>query len=480
LFLLLVLAFFSFFFRLGSAPMQRWDESRLALNAANMLKYQQWLVTMYKGRPDLWNTKPPLMIWLQALSIQALGYTELAIRLPAALAALTTTLLVFWYGQRYLRGHLMGWLAAVVLVSTPGYVGWHVARTGDYEALLVLWTTAGMLAFGRYLATESRRALWLAAGAFTLAIFTKGVAGVLGLPALVLAAAFTGQLPRLLRRCDLYLCGLAVIVAVGSYYGAREITESGYLAAVWANELGGRAGGALEGHQESAGWYIRLLAESKFSFWLAFASIGIALGLRYARATTEYQTAVLCGSWVGWYLLLLSSMQTKLTWYDAPIYPALALLAALGIGALTKAVSTHFQLPTIRPVVWLFVSLLLFWGPYASLMNHLTTLYRQRFTDPALQLGRHLQRQYEVLPALKAYSLLMPPTYNGNVEWYGFVAEQTRHHRLIYRPVSAISRLAVSETIVICGSQSRKRLLQRHVVEVLWQQDSCATVRIIR
>ncbi|MBD2713569.1 glycosyltransferase family 39 protein [Microvirga sp. STR05] len=480
MFLLLALAFFSFFFRLGSAPMQLWDESRLALNAAQMLKHQQWLITMYQDQPDLWNTKPPLMIWLQALSIQALGYTELAVRLPAALAALATTLLLFWYGQRYLRGPLLGWLAAVVLVSAPGYVGWHVARTGDYDALLVLWTTAGVLAFGRYLATESRCALWLAAAAFTLAVFTKGVAGVLGLPALVLAAAFTDHLPTLWRRRDVYLCGLIVIGIVGSYYAIREAAGPGYLAAVWANELGGRAGGSLEGHQESVGWYTSLLAEFKFSFWLAFAVVGFGLGIRHARTTSEYQLAVLCGVWVGWYLLLLSSMQTKLTWYDAPIYPALALLAALGIGALAQAVHTHFQLPVLPPVLWVLGALLLLWGPYANLMSDLTTQHRHRFVEAELQFGRHLQRQHANLPVLTAYTLLMPPSYNGSMEWYGFIAERTRQHQLTYRPANAIDQIAANETVVVCGNKQRQQLVQQHAVEVLWQQDSCATLRVIR
>ena len=98
LFLLLGLAFFALFFRLSSPPMQRWDEARLALNAVEMSHDHQWLVTKHDGQPDLWNTKPPLMIWLQVLSMQALGYSELAVRLPAALAALATVLMLFWYG----------------------------------------------------------------------------------------------------------------------------------------------------------------------------------------------------------------------------------------------------------------------------------------------------------------------------------------------------------------------------------------------
>ena len=365
--------------------MQRWDEARLALNATGILEHGQWLVMLYREQPDLWNTKPPLMVWLQALSMSALGYNELAVRLPAALAALATTLALFWYGQRYLRGPLMGWLAAVVLLSSPGYVAFHVVRTGDYDALLVLWTTIGVLAFGNYLITGSGRVLWLVTGAFILAVFTKGIAGVLGLPALILAAACTKQLPALLRQRHLYLGGLVLLIAVGGYYLAREAAAPGYLAAVWANELGGRAGAAIEGHRESIGWYTSLLATSKYSFWLAFSLVGLILGIRHQPLSPEYRLTTFWGCWVGWYIVLLSAVQTKLTWYDAPIYPVLALLAAFGISMLVQAVATHFKLPVMRPVEWLLVSLLLFWGPYANLMEQMTTAHRLRYAEAELQ-----------------------------------------------------------------------------------------------
>ncbi|NVO32232.1 ArnT family glycosyltransferase [Hymenobacter lapidiphilus] len=478
--LLLVLVFFSLFFRLGSAPMQRWDESRLALNAAGILEQREWLVMFYGGQPDLWNTKPPLMIWLQALSIKALGYTDLAVRLPAALAALATTLGLFWYGHRYLRGPLMGWLAAVVLLASPGYITLHVVRTGDYDALLVLWTTIALLAFGNYLTTGASRTLWLVVGAFTLAVFTKGVAGVVGLPALLLAAACTKQLPGLLRQRHLYLGGLALLIAAGSYYVARESAAPGYLAAVWANELGGRATTALDDHSESLGWYTNLLATSKYSFWLVFSLVGLVLGIRQQPRSPEYRLVVLWGCWVGWYLLVLSLVQTKLTWYDAPIYPALALLAAFGISMLVRAVTVHFRLPALRPVVWVLLSLLLFWGPYANLMKQQTTAHRARYGEAEVQFGRHLQRQRTAQPWLTAYSILTSSAYNGSMEWYAIVAQKSFNEQVTYRFDDNIPQLVAGETVMVCDSRLRQQLQQQRVVQVLLQQDSCATLRVLK
>ena len=50
---------------LDSYPIRIWDEARLAINAYEMLKNGDFIVTHYDNNPDMWNTKPPLMIWCQ-------------------------------------------------------------------------------------------------------------------------------------------------------------------------------------------------------------------------------------------------------------------------------------------------------------------------------------------------------------------------------------------------------------------------------
>ena len=366
-----------------------------------------------------------------------------------------------------------------MLLSAPGYIALHVVRTGDYDALLVLWTMLGWLAFGRWLITDASRALWLSVAAFALAFLTKGVAGLLGLPALAAAAAVTGRLPTLLRCRTLYLGGLVLLAVVGGYYLAREAAAPGYLAAVWVNEIGGRATSAIEGHHESLGWYVGLLGTSKFSFWLLLALVGAVLNIRYVRTAPEHQLAVLCSCWVGWNLLVLSVVQTSLTWYDAPIYPALALLAALGIDALTQAAITHFRLPVLRPAVWVVLSLLLFWGPYANLMQHMTTAHRLRYAEAELQFGRHLQRQRAAQPTLTSYTILDRAEYNGSKEWYGLMAQKLNNEQVAYRSPADIAQLAPGEIVVVCHGNLRQQLLLQRKAEILLLQDSCATLRIL-
>ena len=109
----MAVAYMPLFWLVGSHPVQQWDEARTGLNGLNILRNHEWLV-MRDGLqlPDLWNCKPPLWPWLLAISFKLLGPTELGLRLPAALAALATTLVVYRAGCRWLGSWEGGLLAA--------------------------------------------------------------------------------------------------------------------------------------------------------------------------------------------------------------------------------------------------------------------------------------------------------------------------------------------------------------------------------
>ena len=55
-----------------------------------LLEGSHFLVPEFEGQPDLYGTKPPMLIWAQGSAMALLGVNELAVRLPSALAALFT------------------------------------------------------------------------------------------------------------------------------------------------------------------------------------------------------------------------------------------------------------------------------------------------------------------------------------------------------------------------------------------------------
>jgi len=82
---------------IDASPLYLWDESRQAANAIEVYSNHNWIVTYYDGSPDMWNTKPPLLIWLQVLSMNILGCTVMAFRTPSVLGAFATTLSLFFF-----------------------------------------------------------------------------------------------------------------------------------------------------------------------------------------------------------------------------------------------------------------------------------------------------------------------------------------------------------------------------------------------
>src|SRR5262245_17380328 len=117
----LVLAVFNLTFRLGSEGLTEWDESLYATSALEMVRSQQWVATTFDGALDYSNSKPPLNVWLLALSLQAFGIGLVSLRLASIVAAaLTILVLLAWAWRRFTP--LTGVLSAFVLATCFGFL----------------------------------------------------------------------------------------------------------------------------------------------------------------------------------------------------------------------------------------------------------------------------------------------------------------------------------------------------------------------
>jgi 4-amino-4-deoxy-L-arabinose transferase-like glycosyltransferase len=311
------------FLHLDKQPIRIWDEARLSINAYEMNRNGNLLVTHFEGAPDMWNTKPPLMIWLQVLFIKILGFNELALRLPSAIAALLTCVVMAVFSKRCFKDALPGMIACMVLVTANGYINIHASRTGDYDALLALFTTLFSLSMFLYVETRALKYLHVFFGALTLAVLTKSVQGLLFLPAIGLYV--------LLNRRDIFKSkwlyidlGLFLLIA-GGYYLLREQYNPGYLRAVWENELGGRYLDSLEDNKQPAEYYVQQLKDWLFKPWIWLSIAGVFAGYFSKYRKFTFFITLLSAT----YLLFISLSQTKLEWYTVPLFPFLSFLAAM-------------------------------------------------------------------------------------------------------------------------------------------------------
>ena len=94
--LLALLIYMPIFGHLDTLPIRIWDESRSAMNAYEMFHDKDYIVTHFEGKPDMWNTKPPLLIWAQVFFMKLIGVNELSVRLPSAIAAFLTCIVILF------------------------------------------------------------------------------------------------------------------------------------------------------------------------------------------------------------------------------------------------------------------------------------------------------------------------------------------------------------------------------------------------
>ncbi|MGH8046258.1 MAG: ArnT family glycosyltransferase, partial [Chthoniobacterales bacterium] len=311
------------------------------------------IVTTIHYKPDMWNTKPPLMIWAQALCIKIFGMGEWAVRLPAALAAALTAILLFVVILRVTGNGWAALLAAIVLCTSQGYIGFHGARFGEYDSLLALLTTGYLLCFFFHIESPPGRAKNMFVLGFffllALAVLAKSIAGLLFGPALLLYALVRGQLITILRNKYAWLGFLGFIVLVAGYYLLREHSNPGYLKAVMENELGGRFMASNEGHKAPAGYYFSTLPHWRFPFWFWLLCVSMVL-LPFLRAKWRWLSLYSVVSAV-LFMGVLSLSKTKLSWYLLPIYPLFAIAIALAFARVAEwipaAASRRFALPVL-------------------------------------------------------------------------------------------------------------------------------------
>lgn len=320
---LLILVCIPLFLHIDSLPFRLWDESRVAANAYEMHKNGDLIVTYYNGEPEMWSTKPPLVIWMQLVFIKLLGFGELAVRLPSAITGLFTCAVSFFFSWRYFRNFFVGAFACLVLVTTNGYIDTHAIRTGDYDGPLALFTTLFILSAFLYSQDKNKKWLILFFAGVLLGILTKSIQPLLFLPGVALYFFIIGK-GKLFFSKSFIVGGLVVFVTVAAYYLTRESMNPGYLQAVWDNELGGRYNSVLEENSGGPLYYISRMEGYLFPYWIWLLPVAIVSGFiskdEKVRQITIYNFIVAAS-----YLVFISLSRTKLYWYTVPLYPLMSL-----------------------------------------------------------------------------------------------------------------------------------------------------------
>ena len=325
--LALLLCSFALFQHLSDLPVRLWDESRLAGNAFEMFKSGNYLVTTFWDTPDLWNTKPPLMIWLQVISMHLVGINELALRLPSAVAGLFTCWVIFQFCNKHLKSNVLGLISVLVLVTCRGYISEHCTRSGDYDALFTLFTTLCIINFYYYLRYSDNKFLYYTLISFTFAALTKGIASFLILPGLFICSLYAGKTVQILKNKHFYWGFGIFILVIGGFYFFREMASAGYIKACIENDITGRFMKVSDEHKTNFWYYLNNFISYRLEYWLYVIPLSLICLFWKEKTFKNSYIYLLISSLC--FFLVISISKTRIIWYDAPIYPLFSLMIGL-------------------------------------------------------------------------------------------------------------------------------------------------------
>jgi 4-amino-4-deoxy-L-arabinose transferase-like glycosyltransferase len=281
-----------------------------------------WILPHLNG--EIYAEKPPLFFWLVNLSTFFLGEnSELANRLPSALAGLIILLVTFFFGERLFRARV-GFLSAMVLATSFLFV--QISRWMMLDSLVTLFFLLTLYCFHLGVEREEgRRKYYLLAGLFMgFGVLTKGPLAYLPLPIFFVITLIQKNLRRFWCRDLLRGFSLSVIIALIWWIPACWIGGKDYIHwLLFKQAVGTYVEGGAHFHPEPFYFYfVRFPVE--FFPWIVFLPTAFIFGLR--KGFGKRKEFLLLSVWFSFLFLFFTLSVGKKDNYLLPLYPAAAIM----------------------------------------------------------------------------------------------------------------------------------------------------------
>ncbi|MFO1370955.1 MAG: glycosyltransferase family 39 protein [Candidatus Competibacteraceae bacterium] len=331
---LLIVFALVWFSNLEYRKLVRPDEGRYAEIAREMALSGDWVTPRLN---DLkYFEKPPLQYWATAAAFRLFGESHWGARWWPATTTFACVLLMFWTGRR-LFDEDVGLSAAAALGGCLGFV--INSHINTLDAGLAACLTVGLLGFLRAQhpgATPAENRNWMLVVwvALALAVLSKGLIGVV-LPGAVLALYLLSERDgqRLTRLHSGKGLVLFLLIAV-PWFVAVALANDEFTRFFFIHEHFERF--LTKAHRrEGAWWYFIPILFVGALPWLPYIFVRVCDGWRHAGTPGTLQPLRLLLIWAAFIFLFFSASSSKLPSYILPMFPALALFAAVEMQRMT-------------------------------------------------------------------------------------------------------------------------------------------------
>ncbi len=317
--LLFSIAFFQF---LGRLPLMEPDEGRYSEIPREMIERGDFVTPMLNYVKYF--EKPPLHYWLNIISMKLFGETEFAGRFPGTLCGLLTVLFIYYLGRK-LFGRREGFLAALILGSTTGFLIQSRINLTDMTLTCCMTVAIGsFLLASRHDEPHKLRHYYLFYLCSALAVLAKGLIGFV-LPGGVLFLYMLFCRRWSLLRTMALPSGLLLFFAVAApWFVVVSLRNPEFAHFFFIHEHFQRFLSDVHGRYQPVWFFIPILLLTMLP-WSFFVPTAVARAWRERRG--EYGERVLyLLIWAGFIFLFFSKSHSKLIPYILPVFAPLSLL----------------------------------------------------------------------------------------------------------------------------------------------------------
>ena len=156
------------FWRIGYPSLLDPDEAHYAQLTREMIRARSWFVPLLDGQPFI--DKPVFFHWLQAVFVRLLGESELALRMPSALAAVTLIATVRWTATTLFDQRIGNW-SALMFATLP--VTFALSSLGILDMAFSAFLFGGVSCLLVATLNDRPRLQWVGYLLVALAVMTK-------------------------------------------------------------------------------------------------------------------------------------------------------------------------------------------------------------------------------------------------------------------------------------------------------------------
>lgn len=304
------------------------DEGRYAEIAREMAMSGDWITPRLN---DLkYFEKPPMQYWATAAAFRLFGEHHWTARWWPATTAFACVPLMFWAGRR-LFDEEVGLTAAAALGGCTGFV--IASHIDTLDAGLAAFLTVGLLGFllaQRSGATpaENRNGMLAVWAVLALAVLSKGLIGVVLPGAVLIIYMLIERDWRLLARLHVGKGLVLFLLVAVPWFVAVSLANDEFARFFFIHEHFARFLTKVH-HREGAWWYFVPILLFGTMPWLPFVAIRLRDGWRREGEPGTLQPLRLLLIWAVFIFLFFSASHSKLPSYILPVFPALALFAAV-------------------------------------------------------------------------------------------------------------------------------------------------------